>query len=164
MADVKKGGIAATVKALALPHAKKLGLEIWDVTYAKEGPDRHLCVYIDSPHGVDIDDCEKMSRALNDEIDALDINEEFFFEVSSPGLGRILRTDDHLAKFTGEKINARLIRPDADGNKEYTGLLREFTGDSVKIDTDNGAVMIFRKDVAAIKLCDDEDLGRYIKE
>ena len=97
MAEKSKGGnTAAAVRALAEPIAAQLGLSVWDVTFTKEGAQWYLRIYIDKPDGVDIDDCERMTRAIDPVLDEADpIEDAYLLEVSSPGIERELTRADH---------------------------------------------------------------------
>ena len=87
---------------LLVPIVEKYGVEIYDVEYVKEGSDWYLRAYIDKPEGVNINDCENVSRALSDVLDTEDyIEDAYILEVSSPGLGRTLKKDRHLEKSLG---------------------------------------------------------------
>ena len=73
-----------------------LGYELYDVRYEKEGKDYYLRIVIDKPNGIDINDCEKVNNAINDMLDEADyIKEQYFLEVSSPGVERVLRKEKH---------------------------------------------------------------------
>ena len=88
-------------------------LEIYDVEYVKEGSDYYLRAYIDKPEGVNILDCENVSRALSEALDKADfIPDAYILEVSSPGLGRTLKKDKHLQKSIGEEVEIKLFKPD----------------------------------------------------
>ena len=90
---------------LLVPIVEKYGVEIYDVEYVKEGSDWYLRAYIDKPEGVNINDCENVSRALSDVLDTEDyIEDAYILEVSSPGLGRTLKKDKHLAKSIGQEV------------------------------------------------------------
>ena len=79
------------MEEIARPIADDLGLRIWDVRYLKEGSQWYLRVFIDKDGGVDINDCERMSRALDEPLDQADpIDGEYILEVSSPGIEREL--------------------------------------------------------------------------
>ena len=92
-------------QALLEPIARANGVSIYDVEYIKEGADYHLCAYIDKPEGVNIQDCENVSRALSDALDREDfIADAYVLEVSSPGLGRALKKDKHLQAALGEDV------------------------------------------------------------
>lgn len=121
---------------LLAPIAEENGVEIYDVEYLKEGSDWYLRAYIDKPEGVNIQDCENVSRALSDKLDEVDfIDDAYILEVSSPGLGRTLKKDKHLEKSLGEEVELRLYKP-RDKQKEFTGILKSFDADSVIIETE----------------------------
>jgi ribosome maturation factor RimP len=91
LAGSKKGGVAETVRKLVLPYAETLGLSVWDVRYVREGGAWYLRIFIDKEGGVGIEDCEKLSRAIDKPLDELDpIKESYCLEVSSPGINREL--------------------------------------------------------------------------
>ena len=154
-----KKNTAAAVKEIALPVAETLGLRIWDVQFVKEGPDWHLRIIIDKDGGVSIDDCEAMSRAIDPLIDELDpTDHQYYLIVSSPGLGRALKSDEHLQGYIGQKISVRLFRPDEEKQRDYSGILTAYDAESITIDDNKN---IERKDAASIKAADDEDLGGF---
>ena len=156
---LKKKEILSAVTEISEPIAVGLGIEIWDVEYVKEGPNQILRLYIDKLGGVFIDDCEKLSRAVDPYLDELDMpDSEYNFEVSSPGLGRVLRTDKHLERFVGDDVKVRLIRPLESGEREFEGKLTSFDPESVTLDTENGSITLSRAAAAFIKLMDDRDL------
>ena len=95
----KRETYESETERLLTPIVERFGVEIYDIEYVKEGSDWFLRVYIDKPEGVNINDCENVSRALSDELDKEDfISDAYILEVSSPGLGRTLKKDKHLAK------------------------------------------------------------------
>ena len=142
---------------LLSPIAEKYGVEIYDVEYVKEGSDWYLRAYIDKPDGVNINDCENVSRALSDALDAEDyIPDAYILEVSSPGLGRALKKDRHLEKSLGAEVEVKTYKP-IDGQKEFAGILKAYDADTVTIASDTkegeGAERVFnRKEVALIRL------------
>ena len=142
---------------LLSPIAEKYGVEIYDVEYVKEGSDWYLRAYIDKPDGVNINDCENVSRALSDALDAEDyIPDAYILEVSSPGLGRALKKDRHLEKSLGAEVEVKTYKP-IDGQKEFAGVLKAYDADTVTIVSDTkegeGAERVFnRKEVALIRL------------
>lgn len=102
----KRETYEAKTEALLAPIAAAAGVEIYDVEYGKEGADWYLRAYIDKPEGVNIEDCEKVSRALSDALDKEDfIADAYILEVSSPGLGRTLKKDKHLEKSLGSEVD-----------------------------------------------------------
>ena len=137
---------------LLLHIAEANGVSIYDVEYVKEGSDYYLRAYIDKPGGVNIQDCENVSRTLSDELDRVDfIPDTYILEVSSPGLGRTLKKDKHLQASIGEKVEVRLYKP-LDNCKEFSGILESFDADTVII-REGGRSRIFqRTDIALIRL------------
>ena len=97
-------------EALLEPIAAANGCEIYDIEYVKEGSERYLRAYIDKPDGVNITDCENVSRAFSEKLDEEDfIPDAYILEVSSPGLGRALKKDRHLEKSIGKEVEVKHI-------------------------------------------------------
>jgi ribosome maturation factor RimP len=152
----KKDSYEAHAEALLKPIVEANGCEIYDVEYVKEGSDWYLRAYIDKPEGVNIIDCENVSRAFSDKLDAEDfISEAYILEVSSPGLGRALKKDRHLEKSIGEEVEVKTYKPVA-GQKEFVGILKSYDKDTITIEIENGSEtkdMVFAKtDIAIIRL------------
>ena len=96
-------------EALLEPIVAAAGVSVYDVEYVKEGGEWYLRAYIDKPEGVNINDCETVSRALSDRLDEEDfIEDAYILEVSSPGLGRTLKKDKHLEKSIGQEVELKL--------------------------------------------------------
>ncbi len=158
LAQKKKSGNTVTaVTELCKPFAQQLGLTLWDVRYVKEGSYWYLRVFIDKPGGVTLDDCEAMSRAINDPLDRLDpIDGEYCLEVCSPGVDRELTRPEHFQAFLGAVVTVRLIRPLQDGTKEILGILQAFENPILTLETEDGQVLeIDKKDTSSIRVCDD---------
>lgn len=137
---------------LLVPIAEKYGVEIYDVEYVKEGSDWYLRAYIDKPEGVNINDCENVSRALSDVLDAEDyIEDAYILEVSSPGLGRTLKKDRHLEKSLGEEVEIRTYKP-IGKQKEFSGILKAYDKDTITIEEDSEERVFARADIALIRL------------
>lgn len=159
------GGAAAAVEALVRPTLEAMGLRLWDVRFEKEGPDWFLRVLIeraDPAVPLDTDTCEAASRAIDPLLDAADpIEQSYYLEVGSPGLGRRLTRPEHYAALIGQKCAARLIRPDAQGRRELAGVLQSFdaAAGTATLLGENGEKLEFAlKGASYVKLCDDEDL------
>ena len=148
----KNPGIAEVVAALAEPLAEELGYFLWDVEYVKEGGRRILRITIDSEEGINIDDCEKMHRALDPVLDEADpIEEAYYLEVSSPGLERELRTDMHIDACEGWNVEVRLYAP-VDGSKIFRGKLMTLgENGSVRIEANGKTREFARESVAKIQ-------------
>lgn len=137
---------------LLLPILESAGCELYDIEYVKEGSNWYLRVYIDKATGVSIDDCEKVSRALSDELDKEDyINEAYILEVSSPGLGRVLKKDRHFEKSIGKEVEVRLYKA-VDKQKEFIGQLVSYDKEKIVIETENGSMELKHSDIAVVRL------------
>ena len=102
--------------------------------------------------GVNINDCENVSRALSDVLDTEDyIEDAYILEVSSPGLGRTLKKDRHLEKSLGEEVEIRTYKP-IDKQKEFSGILKAYDKDTVTIEEDSEERVFARADIALIRL------------
>lgn len=137
---------------LLSPIAEKCGVEIYDVEYVKEGKDYYLRAYIDKQEGVNISDCENVSRALSDALDQEDfIQDAYILEVSSPGLGRALKKDRHLEKSLGAVVEIRTYKP-MDNRKEFEGILKAYDASQITIEEEGKERVFERSSIALIKL------------
>jgi ribosome maturation factor RimP len=145
----KNTSIAETVRALAEPVAEGLGCWLWDVEYVKEGARRVLRITIDAEDGVTIDHCEQMHRAMDPILDEADpIEEAYYLEVSSPGIERELKTEEHILACEGWDVEVRLYAP-LNGAKTFRGVLLDLgENGEIRIDA-NGTVMEFPKSAVA---------------
>lgn len=144
--------IEEKVTKLLRPIIEKIGYELYDVEYNKEGKNYFLRIYIDQEKGIDLNDCEKVNNAITDILDEENyIKEQYFLEVSSPGIERILRKDKHLEKNIGNQINIKLFKKDESGKKEYIGNLIEYDEDYIQIKQNNENIKIQRKNISQIK-------------
>lgn len=157
MAKSKGGVTVAKVWELCEPIVKEQGLSLWDVRYVKEGADWFLRIFIDKPEGVDINDCERVSRAVNTPLDELDpIENAYCLEVCSPGIERELVRDEHFAQFIGADIMVKMLRPLEGIGREFKGKLKAYADGMVTVEDHNGEneVTFSKKDAAWIKLDD----------
>ena len=138
---------------LLQPIVERFGVEIYDVEYVKEGSDWYLRAYIDKPEGVNIIDCENVSRALSEEMDKADfIADAYILEVSSPGLGRTLKKEKHFMKSIGLEVEVRTYKA-IDKCKEFVGILKEYQNGDVTIEMEDETTRVFAKaDVALVRL------------
>ena len=144
--------IEMRTEELLLPIADKNGVEIYDVEYVKEGGEWYLRAYIDKEDGVNIQDCENVSRELSDRLDEEDfITDAYILEVSSPGLGRALKKDRHLEKSLGSLVEVKLYRPQ-EKQKEFEGILKAYDADSVTLELQDEEKKFARPDIALIRL------------
>lgn len=157
MAKSKGGVTVSKVWELCEPIVEEFGLSLWDVRYEKEGADWYLRIFIDKEGGVDITDCEKVSRAINTPLDELDpIENAYCLEVCSPGVERELVRDEHFMQFIGADIMVKMRRPIEGIGKDFCGVLKGYDDGMVTIADHSGEneVTINKKDAAWIKLDD----------
>ena len=148
----KKESYEVRTEELLIPIVEANGVEIYDVEYVKEGSDYYLRAYIDKPDGVNIIDCENVSRALSDALDREDfIPDAYILEVSSPGLGRTLKKDRHLEKSIGQDVEIRVYKPE-NGTKEYEGVLESFDAETITISDGEREYSFYRNNIAIIRL------------
>ena len=140
------------VTAFAKPIVESFGCSLWDVEYVREGSERYLRVYIDKDGGVDIDDCEKIHRALDPVLDEKDpIAENYHFEVSSAGLERALKRPGDFERFMGSPVLVKLYRP-RNGLKEIPGFLRDYEDGKVTVEAGKETITFEKSQVALVRL------------
>ena len=149
----KRDTYESRAEELLLPIVEANGCEIYDVEYVKEGGEYYLRAYIDKEGGVNIVDCENVSRAFSEKLDEVDlISEAYILEVSSPGLGRTLKKDKHFEKSIGEEVEVKLFK-EIDKQKEFTGFLDSFDEEKLVIADENDNLTEFeRSNIAVVKL------------
>lgn len=143
--------IEKTVYDLALPIVEEAGLELWDVEYVTEAGQRYLRVYLDGPNGVDLDDCEHVSRTLDPILDEKDpVPDSYIFEVGSAGCERQLKRPSDFERFMGSNVEVRLYSA-VDGAKQWVGTLISYNDGDVTIDA-GGEHLFTKKQVASVRL------------
>ena len=144
--------VTEIVAQLAAPAVEKAGCELWDVEYVREAGQWFLRLYLDKDGGVDINDCEAVSRVVSDLLDEADpIEGSYTFEVSSAGADRVLKKPEHFEQFLGAEVEVKLYRP-RDGRKEYVGLLRDHKDGNVTLDVNGTPVAFEKKEIARVRL------------
>lgn len=144
------GNIVKSVEEIARNIAKGKGLELVDVEFVKEGPDKFLRIYIYKKGGVSIDDCVIVHRELDKKIDEqLDIPGPYTMEVSSPGYDRAFKNPGDYLRYMGEEIEIKLFKP-LDGNKTFSGRLTGYEDGIITIETDKGNLEFKEKETAKI--------------
>ena len=148
----KKETYEAKATAMLEPICAANRVEIYDVEYVSEAGEWYLRAYIDKEGGVTINDCEAVSRAFSDALDADDfIEDAYYLEVSSPGLGRALKKDSHLEKSIGMEVELKTYKP-IDKVKEFSGILKGFNEREITVEIDGEDRSFNRQDIALIKL------------
>ncbi len=137
---------------LAKPFVEAAGCTLWDVEYVREAGTWFLRVYIDHPDGVNIDQCEAVSRPLSDALDEADpIEGSYTLEVSSAGADRTLKKPEHFAQFMGKEVEVKLYRP-RNGAKMFHGLLTGYENGDVTIRANGEQLTFPKKEIALTRL------------
>lgn len=126
--------VTEIVAELAAPVAAEFGCELWDTEYVREAGQWFLRLYLDKDGGVDILDCENVSRRVSDLLDEADpIEGSYIFEVSSAGAERQLKRPSDFEKFLGSPVLLKTYQ-NRDGRKEFPGVLKEYDGGAVVLE------------------------------
>ena len=145
-----KKSVKETVREAIAPTVSELGYRIWDVTFTKVGADYHLEITIDNDRGINIEDCERVHRAIDPILDEVDPIEDFYYlEVSSPGIERELRTEEHITLSLGQAVEAKLFAP-YEGRKSIVGILVSYENGNVTIDEEGSAVTLPRTAISKL--------------
>ena len=140
------------VAQFAQPIVESHGCSLWDVEYVREGSERFLRLYIDKDGGVDITDCEAISRAVDPVLDEKDpIAESYHFEVCSAGLERTLKRPGDFVRFMDSPITVKLYRP-RNGLKEIPGILRGYEDGQVTVEAGKETIVFPKSEVALVRL------------
>lgn len=132
---MKKNDIEQLTFKITEPIVEELDMELVDIEYIKEGPNMYLRVYIDKKGGVNLDDCQKVSEKVSEELDRKDpISENYFLEISSPGIDRPLKNDKDLERNIGKDVEINLYKA-IDGKKMLTGKLLKYDEDNIYIES-----------------------------
>ena len=125
-----------TLVALLTPLVEGLGYELWELEYSAGRGNGFLRLYIDAAAGIALDDCERVSRAVSEVLDAEDpIPGQYTLEVSSPGLERPLRTAEHFARFVGETVSVETVQA-IEGRRRFKGALTAAGAGTVEVEVD----------------------------
>ena len=150
------GKIVDLVKDYVLPILDENNLELYDIEFLKEAGHYFLRIYIDSDKGININDCEKVNRLLGKVLDEKDpIEHEYILEVSSPGIERFLKTDNHYKKYIGYNIKINLYKP-FENHKIYKGKLINFDENNLEIEFEGHSLLISKKMISSCKLVFDD--------
>ena len=144
--------ITEQVTQFAQPIVEENGCTLWDVEYVREGSERYLRLYIDKVGGVDIDDCERVHRAVDPILDEKDpIAESYHFEVCSAGLERTLKRPGDFQQFMNSPILVKLYRP-RNGLKEIPGILRGYEDGRITVEAGKETITFEKSEVALVRL------------
>ena len=144
--------ITEQVREFAEPVVREKGCSLWDVEYVREGGEWFLRLYIDKDGGVDINDCEAVSRAVDPILDEKDpIPDSYSFEVCSAGLERVLKRPGDFEQFMGAMVLVKLYKP-VDGKKEVVGTLAGYNDGAVTLETNWQSIRFEKNEVALVRL------------
>ena len=144
--------VTEVVTQFAQPVVESCGCKLWDVEYVREGSERYLRLYIDKEGGVDIEDCEKIHRAVDPILDEKDpISESYHFEVCSAGLERPLKRPADFQQFMGSPVTVKLYRP-RNGLKEIPGVLCGYEEGKVTVQAGKETIVFEKSEVALVRL------------
>lgn len=145
-----KNRVEKIAEKLVMPIIENENFELVDVEYKKEGSNWYLRIYIDKLGGITLDDCQKVSEHLSDELDKEDpIKENYFLEVSSPGLDRPLKKESDFIRFKGEIVEIKLYEP-LNGNKVIEGELIGLENGTIKVNVADVGLVELPKDKVAL--------------
>ena len=144
--------VTELVAELAAPAVAEQGCTLWDVEYVREAGQWYLRLYLDKDGGVDILDCEAVSRKVSDLLDQADpIEGSYTFEVSSAGADRVLKKPEHFEQFMNSEVEVKLYRP-REGRKEFVGLLRGYEDGGVTLEVGNETQSFTKQEIALVRL------------
>ena len=144
--------VTEIVAELAAPVAAEFGCELWDTEYVREAGQWFLRLYLDKDGGVDILDCENVSRRVSDLLDEADpIEGSYIFEVSSAGAERQLKRPSDFEKFLGSPVLLKTYQ-NRDGRKEFPGVLKEYDGGAVVLEMGKQELRFEKNEVAIVRL------------
>lgn len=140
------------IKDLIEPIIKSLNYELYDVIYVKEGKDYYLKIFIDKDSGISLEDCEKVNNAITDILDEKDyIKQQYFLEISSAGLERVLREDKHFKDNIGKLVEVKSYKNLINNKKNLIGILKDFDDENIIIEVEKKEIKIERKEISNIK-------------
>ena len=144
--------VTELVAELAAPAVAEQGCTLWDVEYVREAGQWYLRLYLDKDGGVDILDCENVSRRVSDLLDEADpIEGSYIFEVSSAGAERQLKRPSDFEKFLGSPVLLKTYQ-NRDGRKEFPGVLKEYDGGAVVLEMGKQELRFEKNEVAMVRL------------
>ena len=144
--------VTEIVAELAAPVAAEFGCELWDTEYVREAGQWFLRLHLDKDGGVDILDCENVSRRVSDLLDEADpIEGSYIFEVSSAGAERQLKRPSDFEKFLGSPVLLKTYQ-NRDGRKEFPGVLKEYDGGAVVLEMGKQELRFEKNEVAMVRL------------
>ncbi len=144
---MSKGDIAAVALPICKKVSQELGYELVVVNLEKEPAGKYLRIYLDTPNGISLTDCETYHRRVQPLLEHLDYD---FLEVCSPGLDRPIKTPEDFARNVGEEVEVRLFKP-VEGKKIFQGTLAGLENGMILLNIADGRKEFTQKSVALVK-------------
>jgi ribosome maturation factor RimP len=143
------------LRELLAPVVAGLGYQLWELEFMPRSGGGLLRLYIDSPGGITVDDCERVSHGVSETLDAADpIPSHYTLEVSSPGLDRVLRTREHFERFAGERVKLEMMQP-IEGRKRFAGRLLGVRESEITLELESGRISLPIEDIHRARLAPD---------
>ena len=143
------------LRELLAPVVAGLGYQLWELEFMPRSGGGLLRLYIDSPGGITVDDCERVSHGVSETLDAADpIPSHYTLEVSSPGLDRVLRTREHFERFAGERVRLEMMQP-IEGRKRFAGRLLGVGESDITLELESGRISLPIEDIHRARLAPD---------
>ena len=140
------------LRELLAPVVAGVGYQLWELEFMPRSGGGLLRLYIDSPDGISLDDCERVSRVVSEALDAADpIPGHYTLEVSSPGLDRVLRTREHFERFAGERVRLEMMQP-IEGRKRFAGRLLCVGESDITLELESGRISLPIEDIHRARL------------
>ena len=147
--------IILDLEKLIEPIVEELSYKLYHIEFVKESGENYLRIYIDKEDGINLEDCEKVSRRISDLLDIEDpIDSSYYLEVSSPGINRLLYNEKHYNSYLGEKVNLKLKKI-FEGSKQIEGVLIDFDESIIKVSINGNEKAIPREIILKVSLCGD---------
>ena len=153
-----KAAIAETVEKLISSAVTDLGYVLWDVAYLREPDGFNLLVTIDRNEGITLEDCEKVTRAINPLLDEADlIDDSYSLEVSSPGIERVLKRPHHFSAMVGQKVKVNLFARATEeiaciaGKKSFEAILGERCEKTLTLTVDGQELTLPTESISKVK-------------
>ena len=143
------------LRELLAPVVAGMGCQRWELAYTPRSGGGLLRLYIDSPNGISLADCERVSRGVRETLDAADpIPGHYTLEVASPGLDRVLRTREHFERFAGERVRLEMMQP-IEGRKRFAGRLLGVGERDITLELESGRISLPIDDIHRARLAPD---------
>lgn len=149
---MKKDLLIEKLTELCKPFVEELNYELYHLEYVKENGEYYLRIYIDKDGGVDLTDCERVSRNISDMLDVEDpISDSYYLEVSSPGLNRALHTDAHFKRFIGSEVFIRFTKS-FNGKKNIKGILENIDEEAIYVKSEDDLVKLLKDKIKSANI------------